>query len=259
MAIRKGVNVVEQEEMAYLSDDSSFYGISIAIPLFEAHKADTIISGDEAVQQEMEERASSFNPAEWWEHRIPSLTETASANLASATVTKAPKLYNPYEGNPCGRQLAESVDEFLHRLPPASTPASSRAPWIFIANPYRKAPKPNNEGELAEGPPDDDSQWARFVVEGGNLLEELLILKNKIEKEKAGSTKATVTKALNVQRNIIVEKLLDTAVEMHCTSGKVSQLNRTTVCLQADLRTVDDLLSTRRSQRCLGCCGSCYS
>ncbi|TVY39237.1 UPF0696 protein-like protein [Lachnellula occidentalis] len=201
MAIRKGTKVVEQEETAYLSDDSSFYG-------------------DDDLQQELEERASNFNPAEWWEHVIPSLTEIASANLASATVPKAPKLYNPYEGNPCGRQLDESVDEFLHRLPPASTPFSSRVPWIFIANPYRKAPKPKDEGELAEGPPDDDSQWARFVVEGGKLLEQLLVLKNKIEKEKAGATKATVTKALNVQRNIIVEKLLDTAVDMHCTSGK---------------------------------------
>ncbi|TVY86021.1 UPF0696 protein-like protein [Lachnellula willkommii] len=241
MAIRKEVKVVEQEEMAYLSDDSSFYGTALATPLFQAHKADTVTSGDEAVQQDLEERASSFNPAEWWEHMTPSLTETASANLASATVAKAPKLYNPYEGNPCGRQLAESVDEFLHRLPPASTPASSRYPWIFIANPYRKAPKPNNEGELAEGPPDDDSQWARFVVEGGNLLEELLVLKNKIEKEKAGSTKATVTKALNVQRNIIVEKLLDIAVEMHCTSGKVSRLNRTTWMIFCPPEEVNDV------------------
>jgi hypothetical protein len=221
MAIRKGADVVKQEEMVYLSDDSSFYGTSMALPSKEITRL--ITSGDEASQQDLEDRASSFSPAEWWEHKVPSLTEIASANLASATVAKAATLYNPYEGQSCGRQLGESVDEFLHRLPPSTTPVSSRLPWIFIANPYRKAPKPDNEGELAERPPDDNSQWARFVVEGGNLLEELLILKNKIEKEKAGSAKSTIAEALNVQRNIIVEKLLDTAVEMHCTSGKVGQ------------------------------------
>ncbi|TVY83098.1 UPF0696 protein-like protein [Lachnellula suecica] len=204
MAIKKGATAVKQEEMEYLSEDSDFYE-----------------SGDEAAQQELEARAGSFDPAEWWKHKVPSLTETADASLASGTIEKAATMYNPYEGSDCGRQLGESVDEFLQRLPPSTTTQDSdRTPWIFIANPYRKAPKPGNENALAEGPPDDDSEWAKFVTIGNNLLQELVILRNQIEKEKPNSAKATVTRAVNVQRDVIVKQLLDYAIDLHCTSGK---------------------------------------
>jgi hypothetical protein len=115
-------------------------------------------SGDEAVQQDMEDRANSFDPAEWWKHKIPSLTETAITGAANAVNQEVATLYNPYEGNePCGRQLGESVDEFLERLPPATTPMSEDRSWIYVANPFRKAKKPKDEGELAEAPPDDES------------------------------------------------------------------------------------------------------
>lgn len=62
------------------------------------------------------------------------------------------------------------------------------------------------------------------MVEGGNLLEELVVLRSQIEKEKVGAAKATVTKAVNRQKEMVVERLLDVAVECHCTSGKVGFL-----------------------------------
>jgi hypothetical protein len=97
-------------------------------------------------------------------------------------------------------------------------------PWIYVANPFRKAKKPKDEGELAEAPPDEDSNWAKFVVLGGNLLEELRILRHDTEKEKPNAAKATVTKAINPKRDAIVNNLLQTAVDLGCVTGKVGQL-----------------------------------
>jgi hypothetical protein len=183
-------------------------------------------SGDEAVKQDFEGRASDFSVAAWWKHRIPSLTELANANITAGVVKEIAVLFNPYEGEFCGRQLNETVEEFLERLPPATTPVSGRIPWIYIANPYRKARKfpkvGNSRGDLnAEGPPADDSDWAQFVVLGGKLLDGLMDIRHDMEKKKVGAAKSAVTKAVNVQRDMIVKKLLDTAVDCHCTSGKV--------------------------------------
>jgi Basophilic leukemia-expressed protein Bles03 len=179
--------------------------------------------GDEAVKEEYEARALSFDPAEYLEHKTPSLTEIANAGLENAKTAKAITHYNPYEGMFSARQLGESVDDFLERLPPSTTTVTEIIPWIYIANPYRKAPKRDelDQKESDEAPPDEESDWAKFVVLGGNLLEELTMIRNSIEKEKVGKAKAAITKAINIEKNKIIKKLLDTAVELHCTSGKV--------------------------------------
>jgi len=170
----------------------------------------------------MEDRVGTFDPAEWWKRKVPSLTETANTNVANAVDVKPATLYNPYEGQrSSSRQLDETVDEFLQRLPPATTSMSQGIPWIYVANPFRKAKRPENDGEFAEAPPDDESNWAQFVVLGGNLLEELKILRHDIEKEKPNAAKATITKAVNPEKDAIVHKLLQTAVDLGCVTGKV--------------------------------------
>ena len=118
------------------------------------------------------------------------------------------------------------MEEFLERLPPATSQVTEILPWIYIANPFRKARTPSRaelsqEKLSAEAPEEEGSDWAQFVVLGGNLLEELTRLRHEIEKKKAGQAKSTITKALNVQKEIIVQKILGAAVELHCTSGKV--------------------------------------
>lgn len=151
----------------------------------------------------------------------------AIVNIAAAVKPKPVTLYNPYEGDSrCARQLGETVEEFLERLPPRTISASEDRPWIYIANPYRKAPKAeeNRSGVVGEGPPDEESDWAQFVVLGGNLLEELTGIRHDIEKKKESQANVMITKAVNVQKDSIVQKLLETAVKLHCTSGKVTTL-----------------------------------
>jgi hypothetical protein len=55
-----------------------------------------------------------------------------------------------------------------------------------------------------------------------NLLQELTGLKHSIEKENVGKAKAGITRAVNVEKEKIVKRLLDTAIECRCTTGKVS-------------------------------------
>jgi Domain of unknown function (DUF1917) len=198
------------------------------------------------MKQEYEARALSFDPAEYVKHKIPSLTEIANANLKDTKAPRAPTLYNPYEGAFSGRQLGETVDEFLARLPPATTSITDIIRWIYIANPYRKAPRRDEHDgkESDEAPPDEESDWAQFVVLGGNLLEELTAIRHTIEKQKVGKTKAAITRAVNPEKDKIVKKLLDTAVELHCTSGKVSSPEG---FWRAPTKsyTVDDILSSQ--------------
>ena len=183
-------------------------------------------SGDEATKQDLEHRANSFTTKDWWSNKEPSLTEMANSNAASDKKRDLTNLYNPYEGKFCGRQLSETVQEFLERLPPATSQVSDTLRWIFIANPYHTVSVQTQENlsqvKLAdEAPQEVGSDWAKFVVLGGNLLEELIGLRHEIEKRRTGQAKGTITKAVNLQKETIVKKILDTAVQFRCTTGKV--------------------------------------
>lgn len=181
-------------------------------------------------------------------------TAMAEANLKVAVTKKAATLYNPYEGQFCGRQLNETVEEFLQRLPPQTTTASDLIPWIYIANPYRKAANAEDGQEIkGEGPPDEESDWAQFVVLGGNMLEELTGIRHDIEKEKPGKAKATITKAYNPHKDLVVQKLLDTAAGLHCTSGKVIVPPSATYMIWLTVQLVDDVCGFNRNQCHLVC------
>ncbi|KAH7369695.1 hypothetical protein BKA65DRAFT_486796 [Rhexocercosporidium sp. MPI-PUGE-AT-0058] len=204
MAIGRGGKATISENASYLSDDSDFYG-------------------DEATKRDLEERANAFDVEKWHENRFPCLIEQARENMTDPKAEKvAATLYNPYEGEPRAKQLGETVDEFLERLPPATTPATEEQPWIFLANPYRKVSKCKySEAKLAdEAPPDDSANLAEFVVRGNQLLEQLTGMRHELEKKNPGKAKATITKALNIEKDEIVKQLLQTAVELHVTTGK---------------------------------------
>lgn len=124
-------------------------------------------------------------------------------------------LYNPYEGQKCGRQLSETVEEFLKRIPPSTTQTTTDIPWIYIANPFVKRPNIISEakpqGLASEGPPGENSDWAEFVERGESILGELSWI---------GQSKSSA-RAIKSHTQGITQKLLDTAAELHCTTGKV--------------------------------------
>ncbi|CZS98421.1 uncharacterized protein RAG0_07182 [Rhynchosporium agropyri] len=203
MAIGRGGRFTVAEDTGYLSDESDFYG-------------------DEATRSDLEARNSAFDAQKWLENRSTPLIELARQNLTAPRNEKtAVTLYNPYNGMLRAKQLHESVEEFLERLAPATTPVTD-GPWIFLANPYRKVSKYKySEAKLAdEGPLDDGASLAEFVVRGIELLEQLTVVRHDLEKKTVGRTKAAMTKALNKHKEDIVKQLLETAVELRVTTGK---------------------------------------
>ncbi|RYP64396.1 hypothetical protein DL769_006677 [Monosporascus sp. CRB-8-3] len=85
---------------------------------------------------------------------VPASTEPDAASnssnstdtTAAAAATPTTHLHNPYAGVRYARQLDETIEAFLARLPPASTPASAALPWIYIYNPLRSGRKPSQDG-----------------------------------------------------------------------------------------------------------------
>jgi len=108
--------------------------------------------------------------------------------MAIEANTETAKLSNPYEGKIAGRQLGETVDQFLRRLPPSSTQTSERIPWIFIANPFisRDGRNANLDDAEVDSTPADGTSLAQFTVHGRNLLEELTDDVAEIAKNLAG-------------------------------------------------------------------------
>jgi hypothetical protein len=162
------------------------------------------------------------------------MEEIAITNKAKAAACDADsaiaKLYNPYQGLSCARQLHESVEQFLERLPPATSILSHKLPWIFIANPFipRKTRRKELEGLeigdspiLAEVPPGDEDQLDHFTTQGQKLLEELEERVVILTKDMAGKARSLLTKAINKEREQTVIRIKELAVTCRITSGKV--------------------------------------
>lgn len=89
-----------------------------------------------------------------------SSSPTPITNMASTTSTK---LHNAYKGRVSAKQLSETIDDFLRRLPPATTDATPEIPWIYVANPY--IPRDDKGGE--EAPAEPGAQLQTFIEGGG--------------------------------------------------------------------------------------------
>lgn len=193
----------------------------------------------------------------WWNHHLPSLTEVAHRNISGQQVKPETELFNPYEGVPNARQLTETVEEFLQRLPPATTKASSSLPWIFISNPYRKAPMFTQRADvLGECAPSENENREGFIERGQELLQDLRVFRNHIESQKQNASESAVNKAVTPHKNIIIKKMLEAAAEYHCTSGKVCSPDSMVILSN---RLVDAFLQRKRSQRCVGGCCTLHS
>ncbi|QSZ31325.1 hypothetical protein DSL72_000888 [Monilinia vaccinii-corymbosi] len=196
-----GKDTKASKDEGYLSDESDFYG-------------------DAATKASFEERAAEFDDAAYWTSHQSSWTEKADASVAQALASPPPKVtrYNPYEGLICAWQLDETVEAFLKRSPPRATQASALIPWIYVANPFRKVSKGIAVDD--EAPPDEDGDWGKCVTEGNRLLEELTTARNVIQKQNSGKSTIEINQLINKEKETIVGKILDMAVECRCTSGK---------------------------------------
>ncbi|KFY44127.1 hypothetical protein V494_01613 [Pseudogymnoascus sp. VKM F-4513 (FW-928)] len=82
-------------------------------------------------------------------------------------------LSDRFNGHWFGRQLAETVDEFLQRLSPATTYGTKELQWIWISNPYVPLPPADEETENAFKLSVLRSQGATMLNELENFMSQM--------------------------------------------------------------------------------------
>ena len=132
----------------------------------------------------------------------------AQASSPMDVETKPPvdEPYNPWEGDEMAKQLGETLDAFLSRLPPSTT-AVAAGPWISIANPFS-----------TQRPLQIDI--AGFKTSGNELLEEFLNRKAKVEAKNLGKPPGSVTRALKADCEWLEKSIVDLAKSKGMTNGK---------------------------------------
>lgn len=121
-------------------------------------------------------------------------------------------LSDRFKGKWFGRQLAETVNKFLQRLPPATTEGSEELQWIWISNPYL----PLHELNSAEIPSDEGSKTISKVSMLSTQGESML---NELEKKTLGLRQnhtqlaATTSRDISTERDKTVANIQKLAVE----------------------------------------------
>ncbi|KAH7075198.1 hypothetical protein FB567DRAFT_452916 [Paraphoma chrysanthemicola] len=119
-----------------------------------------------------------------------------------------PELFNPAAGSPDAWQLGESVDDFVGRLPPLTTPVST-CPWIWAHNPHR------NARDRAVILREDD-----FRRLGRKLLGDSLQTRERIQATGKHGSRAAQNKSLSEESKALQQHITDLAAECGILSGK---------------------------------------
>lgn len=198
--------------------DSDFYGAKPP-PTQPASDQTNILPGNEETITSLNARVSSFNPP-----KGPRAHGLPSHLIRPCTTPSTNPLHNPYADLSCAWQLSETVDSFLNRLPPSTTPVTASCPWIYIANPFipPPAPSPAQSQPLPracepEAPMSSDS-LDRFI-EGG--MARLHLLSDFITHARASGKPPTVIgREINRERAVAVQQILDLAHHLDVRAGK---------------------------------------
>ncbi|CAG9943858.1 unnamed protein product [Clonostachys rosea f. rosea IK726] len=187
------------------SDESDFYG------------------EDDGIVPELEERIARFDVDEWAEgYRLnPARPRKSATRVADGSS----HLHNPYAGVPYAWQLTETLDDFLTRLPPATT-SQADVPWIYICNPYLPGvPKAESDGAQHKGEGNGDEAPVqresdiRLVVEAG--MERLQLARSFLEEfSTMNKSKAVVEREATKARQHAVSDILELAHAAKVRAGK---------------------------------------
>ncbi|KAI1759253.1 DUF1917-domain-containing protein [Hypoxylon sp. FL1150] len=134
------------------SDDSDFYG-------------------DDDVMIGLKARVKNFDVDGWWEE-YAALDTPLKLQARKKEVADVSLLHNPYAGIKYAWQLTETIQNFLERVPPATTDQTPDDPWIWVCNPYIKRQKKREaSNQLVRGgedeAPEEEGADLGSVIEGG--------------------------------------------------------------------------------------------
>jgi hypothetical protein len=114
--------------------------------------------------------------------------------------------YNPWGGDDMAKQLDETLDSFLARLPPSTTTVNS-GPWIWIASPF--SPRRPLQTDVAG-----------FKTSGNELLEQYMNRKANVEAGNPGKPPGSITRLLKADREWLEKSIVDLAKSKSMTNGK---------------------------------------
>ncbi|KAI1385252.1 DUF1917-domain-containing protein [Hypoxylon trugodes] len=134
------------------SDDSDFYG-------------------DDDVMIDLKARIKAFDVEAWWE-QYQTLDTPLKIQARKKEMEDMSHLHNPYAGMENAWQLTETIEEFVQRVPPATTDETPENPWIWVCNPYiNRKRKSDSENQKIRGgedeAPEEEGADLNSVVEGG--------------------------------------------------------------------------------------------
>jgi hypothetical protein len=139
----------------------------------------------------------------------------SSRDDSQAAAPETARLTNPYEDRAGARQLNETVDEFLSRLPVLTS--ESVSPWLWIAN-------------FTNGKGFDDahlsSLYPDFIKKSKLLLQEYLEKKDKVQSDHPHLSTGWITRRLSPDRDKLKDAILKTATECKETCGKAGALSK---------------------------------
>lgn len=115
--------------------------------------------------------------------------------------------YNPGEGLLSYKQLDESIQDFLKRLPPSTTSTNDIGPWIWVYNPSSRY-RPLQEDQ------------ATLKTEGNRLLSNLTAHRQALELKNPSSPAGTITRKLKPHVTALQNDLFSLARRTNVTSGK---------------------------------------
>lgn len=116
-------------------------------------------------------------------------------------------LYSSREGFVNSKQLSETIETFLARLPPSTTKSTDIGNWIWCNNPH------DHTTDLA-------SDSARCKTQGLERLARFSALRHKITIENPKLTISGITRKMGLYRQVLEEDLLAIASRTGVISGK---------------------------------------
>ncbi|KAH9890880.1 DUF1917-domain-containing protein [Xylariomycetidae sp. FL2044] len=191
------------------SDDSDFYG-------------------DDELVSDLKTRVHALDVETWWEdheyHEAASRPLTIQARKQEAAAAdEAPRFHNPYAGMAYAWQLTETVDDFLDRVPPATTSAIG-GPWIWICNPYiERKSKKEAANQYIRGcedeVPEDDGADLKTLMNAG--MERLHIARSFIDKWKnSGESQNIIARESGKAGRAAAKDILQLADQLSVKCGK---------------------------------------
>ncbi|OTA99492.1 hypothetical protein M426DRAFT_325088 [Hypoxylon sp. CI-4A] len=186
---------------------------------------DSDFYGDDEVMADLKARVKAFDVGAWWaEYGVINTPLKVQARKQEKKAVDVSHLHNPYAGMEYAWQLTETIEDFLERVPPASTDETPENPWIWVCNPYiNRKKKGSADNQKIRGgedeAPEEEGADLPSVVEGG--MERLHFASEFINAcKRTGNQPALITRECRKAGVDAAKDILDLAKAHHVRCGK---------------------------------------